>query len=123
KPLWDADVLRYQTGFAAEAYWRMIHIERWEEEGKVMDKEEISEYLSDNPPPFDIVEDMLLNRINNSHAIVGTKQEPVLYFTGKGNFREEISTTGYKNNREGTKPFHYKNIEAFLNGRYECITV
>lgn len=117
KPLWDGDVLRYQCGFAAETYWKLLNEERWDEEDG-----SLQEFLEENPPPFDIVLDMLEDRINNTHAIVGTKQEPVLYFTGKGNFRNEISTTGYKK-REGRKPYHYKNIEAYLKGRYECITV
>lgn len=108
KPLWDGDVLRYQCGFAAETYWKLIQAEK----GIEID-------LEDSPPPFDIVKDMLDDRISNTHAIVGTKQEPVMYFTRKGNFRDEISTTGYKL-REGRKPFHYKNIEAYLTGKYEC---
>lgn len=117
KPLFDGDVLRYQCGFAAEAYWKMLNEERWDEEDG-----SLQEFLEENPPPFDIVLDMLEDRINNTHAIVGTKQQPILYFTGVGNFRNEISTTGYKK-REGRKPYHYKNIEAFLKGKYECITV
>lgn len=122
KPLWDGDVIRYQCGFAAESYWRMLHEERWIKEEAILSKEEKAEFLEDNPPPFEIVLEMIEDRINNTHAIVGTKQEPIMYFTGKGNFRDEISTTGYKK-REGRKPYHYKNIEAYLKGRYETIIV
>jgi hypothetical protein len=122
KPIWDGDVLRYQCGFAAESYWKMIHEERWEHNEIVMTKEESEEFFLANPPPFDIVQDMLEDRIANTHAIIGTTEEPVFYFTGKGNFRNDICTTGYKN-RAGRKPFHYKNIDAYLKGRFNCITV
>ena|SRR5690606_2524340 len=95
KPIWDGDVLRYQCGFAAEAYWKMLLEEKGEEAN-----------LEESPPPFDIVKDMLDDRIANTHAIIGTTEEPTFYFTGKTNFRDEISTTGYKN-RVGRKPYHY----------------
>lgn len=111
KPIWDGDVLRYQCGFAAEAYWKMLLEEKGEEAN-----------LEESPPPFDIVKDMLDDRIANTHAIIGTTEEPTFYFTGRTNFRNEISTTGYKN-RVGRKPYHYYNIDAYLKGLYECITV
>src|SRR5690554_3030142 len=120
KPLHDGDVLLYNIGFAAEAYWRMLHKERWEKEGTEMTEEEQTKFLEDNPPHFDIVQEMLDGRINNSHAIIGTKKEPIMFFTGKTNFRNDISTTGYKL-RAGRKPYHYKNIKAYLQGKYECI--
>lgn len=110
RPLHDGDVYLYNVGFAAEAYWRML----FEERGEEVD-------LEANPPPFDIVMDMLEGRINNSHAIIETKEEPTFFFTGKTNFRNDISTTGYKL-RAGRKPFHYWNIKAFLHGKYECVT-
>jgi hypothetical protein len=109
KPLWDADCLLYNIGFAANSYWKAIHLEK----GVELDVEEF-------PPPFDVVADMVDNRIANTHAIIGTTQKPIMYFTGKGNFRNEISTTGYKL-RVGGKPFHYYNIKAYLQGMYECV--
>lgn len=121
KPLHDGDVYLYNVGFASEAYWRMLHTERWEAEGKQMSEEEAASYFEDNPPPFDIVMDMLENRISHSHAIIETTLKPVFFFTGSTNFRNEISTTGYKL-RAGRKPFHYWNIRAYLHGKYECYT-
>src|SRR5690625_1740354 len=100
----------------------MSRKEKWKAEGPLPSEEEEREWFENNPPPFDIVLDMLEDRINNTHAIVGTKQQHVLYLTRKENFRNEINTTGNKK-REGRKPYHYKNIEAFLKGKYECITV
>lgn len=109
KPLWDGDVLRYQIGFAAESYWKASHLEK----GIEIDVEE-------NPPPFSVVEEMLVGRINNTHALIETTEKPILFFTGNTNFRNEISTTGYKN-RVGRKPFHYKNITAYLKSEYETL--
>lgn len=103
-PLWDADFLQYQIGFASETYWKKVHEEKGEE---VVD-----------PPPFQIVEKMVEDRIANTHAILETKQQPIMFFTGKKNFRNEISTTGYKL-RSGNKPYHHGNIGAYLKGRFE----
>lgn len=122
RPVWDGDVLLYQCGFAAESYWKMIHEERWEQNDIPVSAEEAEEFFLANPPPFDVVQSILEDRINNTHAIVETNEEPTFFFTGKENFRNEISTTGYKN-RVGRKPFHYRNIKAFLEGKYNCITV
>ena len=85
------------------------------EKGEEIDVEE-------NPPPFDVAQRILDGRISNTHAIIGTEESPVMYFTGKGNFRDEISTTGYKLNR-GRRPYHYKNIEAYLMGKHDNIVV
>jgi len=106
KPLWNADVLLSQVGFAAEANWRHILEERGEE--------------SEDPPPFDVALNILENRIDNTHAIIQDSEEPVMYFSSDSNFRDGISTTGYKR-RSGGKPFHYHNIKAVLNLRYETV--
>lgn len=105
-PLWDGDILLYQVGFAAETYWRKVH----EEQGVEIDVEQ-------NPPPFDVAQTILDERISNTHAILETTRSPEFYFTGKGNFRNEICTTGYKK-RIGRKPYHHQNIKAYLKGKY-----
>lgn len=107
RPIHDGDVYLYNVSFAAETYWRKKH----EEAGVEID-------LTLNPPPFDLVAEMFESRINNSHAIVETTLPPTFYFTGTTNFRNEISTTGYKL-RDGRKPFHYKNLKAYIQGKYD----
>lgn len=103
-PLLDADVLVYEVGFAAEAAWRGEH------EGI-----DVSRF----PPPFDICAEFLDNRINHTCAIVGATAPPILFLTGKSNFRYEIAKrTPYKAGRN-KKPFHYKNITAYIKGKYD----
>lgn len=104
QPLIDADVLVYECGFAAETAWKGEHPD--------ID-------LDASPPPFDRVADLLDNRIDNTCAIVGATRPPILYLTGKGNFRYQIAKrTPYKE-RAGNKPFHYKNILAYIKGKYD----
>lgn len=100
----DADVLRYEIGFAAETGWQHPGF-----------------------PPFDYVAELLDNRIGNIVAIASTANgdtmiaEPILYLTGQGNFRYEIAKrTPYKV-RSGNKPWHFKNITAYLKAKYDVI--
>lgn len=94
QPLVDADVLVYECGFAAEA----------SREGEI--------------PPFEVAMDMLDSRVANICAMVDATSPPVMYLTGKGNFRYDIAKrTPYKE-RVGKKPFHYHNLKAYIKGRY-----
>lgn len=100
----DADVLVYEVGFASETGWQQAGF-----------------------PPFDYVAELLDNRIANIVAIAGDADgkgelsPPILYITGKGNFRFEIAMrTPYKA-RAGNKPWHYKNIKAYMKAKYDVI--
>jgi hypothetical protein len=96
QPLIDADVLRYEIGFAAEAGWQ-----------------------SPGFPSFDYVAELLDNKIRNICAVVGATAPPILYLTGKSNFRYAIATrTPYKE-RVGNKPWHYKNLTAYMKAVYD----
>jgi hypothetical protein len=49
---------------------------------------------------------------------------PKIFLTGKNNFRIDIATKkGYKANREGNKPFHYKNLKEYLLNAYDTEVV
>lgn len=96
QPLLDADVLCYEIGYAAEA--------GWQQEGF---------------PPWDYVESLLTLKINNICAIVGATAPPILFLTGKTNFRDQIATRQVYKDRPSNKPFHYKNIKAFIKGNYD----
>lgn len=106
QPLIDADILRYEVGFAAEYGWQSTN-----ENGE----KEI--------PPFDYVAEMLDNRIANICAEVWATEEPILFLTGKGNFRDSIAKRkGYKENRKSSKkPWHFNNITAYMLGMYNTI--
>ena len=95
-PLIDADVLCYEIGFASETGWQQEGI-----------------------PPFDYVADMLDNRIGNICAMVGATAPPILFLTGKTNFRNNLAKRQKYKERVGNKPFHYYNIRAYIQGKYD----
>jgi hypothetical protein len=95
-PLIDADIFLYEVGFAAEAGWQSAGF-----------------------PQFDYVAELLDNRVANICATVGATAPPILFLTGKGNFRNDIAKrTPYKA-RPSNKPFHYKNIKAYIKCKYD----
>lgn len=108
-PIIDGDILCYEIGFACEVGWKAIN------EGEDV-----------GPPPFEYCQELLDNRIKQI-CFESTQQEsctPVIFLTGKGNFREEISKKKkYKGNRKDNKPFHYKNISAYLQGAYNASVI
>lgn len=100
--LLDGDIFAYEVGFAAE----------WGKEG-------------DEIPSFDYVQYLLESLINRILVDTESTKDPIIYLTGKGNFREKICTLlPYKGNRDKThKPFHYNNIRIHLKGAYNAIEV
>ena len=96
QPLIDSDVLVYEVGFGCETGWE-----------------------GDDPPPFERAKDMLEYRVNNICATVEATEPPIMFLTGKGNFRYDIAKrTPYKA-RPGNKPFHYYNLKAYIKGMYD----
>lgn len=96
--LLDGDILLYEAGFGAEM-------------------------LEGDFPSFDYVKDMVDNKIQNICALAGAHYPPIVYLTGKGNFRYHIAKRQAYKQRSGAKPFHYANIKAYLKGRYDAIHV
>ena len=97
QPLIDADVLVYEIGFAAETGWQQPGF-----------------------PPFDYAAELLDNRISNICAIVAATAPPILFLTGKTNFRFDIAKrTPYKA-RPSLKPWHYHNLKAYMWSKYDC---
>lgn len=96
QPLVDADVLLYEIGFAAEAGWQ-----------------------NEGFPPADYAINLLETRLGNLCAIVEATQPPIMFLTGKGNFRFDIAKrTPYKE-RPSLKPFHYYNLRAYIKFTYD----
>ncbi len=96
QPLIDGDILCYEIGFAAEAGWQKPGV-----------------------PSFDYVEELLTNRIGNICAMVEADAPPIIFLTGKTNFRTEIAKLRPYKERPSLKPFHYYNIKAYLKGTYD----
>lgn len=94
-PLIDADILAYECGFGSETGWK-----GWPD-----------------PPPFERARELLENRVEFICNSVGATSSPLLFLTGKNNFREKIATVvPYKGKRLGEKPYHYNNIRAYVQG-------
>ena len=96
QPLIDADVLLYEIGFAAEAGWQ-----------------------GEGVPPFDYVAELLELKVSNICACVGATAPPIMFLTGKTNFRDQIATRQTYKDRPSNKPWHYYNIKAYIKGNYE----
>lgn len=96
QPLIDADVLRYECGYSAEAGWQQ-----------------------DGVPPFDYAAELLDMRIQNICGVVGATAPPILYLTGKHNFRTQIATRQPYKDRPSAKPWHFYNLTAYMKGNYD----
>lgn len=97
KLLVDGDILRYEIGFAAETGWNAIT------EGR------------ESIPPFDYVESLLLSRLEIIKSACNTVEVPLIFLTEGKTFRYDIAKTKpYKGTRVENKPWHYKNITAYL---------
>jgi hypothetical protein len=93
--LLDGDILLYEVGFACEV-------------------------ANEGIPPFDYAKEMMDTRIQNICALAGASFPPIVYLTGKGNFRYHIAKRQPYKQRAGNKPFHYANLKAYLRGRYNA---
>lgn len=107
KPLVDGDILLYEIGFGAETGWREI----------TNDPEAV--------PPFSYVESMLQNRLDNIQAMVGTEVKPLIFITQEApTFRFSIARTKpYKGTRKANKPWHYRNLRAYILGCCNSVEV
>ena len=104
-PILDGDILAYELSFAADAFWKYSHAEKGE--------------VPTDPPPFDVVQEMIERRIPEIIQESGATGVPEMCFTGSGNFRNFIAfTKPYKANRN-EKPFHYKNTLFVLKLMYK----
>ena len=99
KPLIDADILVYEIGSVGQD--------------------------EDGPKSFDFVQMILDGRIEDICEAAGGSEPPTLYLTGDTNFRDTIAVTKpYKGNRDNVeKPYHTKNIIAYLKNQYDTVVV
>lgn len=99
KPLIDADILRYEIGYAAEVGFRLT----------TGDEEAM--------PPFDYVEECLMGRLEEICQEVGATEKPKLFLSKGASFRDQIARRKeYKATRISKKPFHFANLTAYMEG-------
>ena len=104
KALIDADILRYEIGWGALTGWKAIT-------------------ETDDIPPFDYVEKLLLQRIASIQEATNS-DDYCLYLTEGKTFRYDIATTKpYKGTRKENKPWHYDNLTAYMEGVLQHKTV
>ncbi|MBL4940497.1 MAG: hypothetical protein JKY81_02395 [Colwellia sp.] len=108
-PLTDGDIFLYELGACGEYY---EPVEEGEEKGELIIRS------------FEFVQKLIDGRIEEICDAVGATEDPIFFFTGKGNFRFEVAKTSpYKGNRKDVvKPYHHKNIKIYLESMYECHT-
>lgn len=102
-PLLDGDIFLYEIASCAQYT---------DEEGELIVRS------------FEYAEELLVNRIEEICEAVGATEPPVVFFTGKGNFRyEKAKKKPYKGNRKDVvKPWHFENIRCYLEANYRCVT-
>jgi len=100
KPLIDSDILRYEIAAV----------------GEKLNKDTGEIEIAD----WDFIEYILDNKISDICTGAGATEPPILFLTGRGNFREALATAKtYKGTRRQNKPFHFKNIGPYLHSKYE----
>ena len=73
---------------------------------------------------FNYLEEVLTTRIEEICEAAGCDNEPIIYLTGKNNFRYDVATVKpYKGNRTKEKPVHFNNVKWYLISRYNAIIV
>jgi isopentenyl phosphate kinase len=102
QPLIDADILLYEIGFACQQ--------------KVADGVILK--------PVEEVNELMDTRIKEICAAVYATESPMLFITGKGNFRHAAATSReYKGNRKQLKPFYYYYLKKYLQAQWNAIIV
>ena len=90
----DGDILRYEIASTAENEERIFS--------------------------FDYVADRFDLKVLQICEAVGSTRPPVIFLTGDTNFRDEIAVTKkYKGHRDESKPWHFKNLTAYIKNAYD----
>ena len=102
KALIDADILRYEIGYAAESAWKHSH----DDDGSF--------------PSWDYTETCLLNRVDKIMEATNAT-EATFYFTNGPTFRDQIAVSKpYKGTRTTPKPWHFKNLYYYMLCVFDC---
>lgn len=119
KCLIDGDVLRYEIGFSGE-------YKNEEGENVIRDFDFVIEVLERRIAEIEDAcwatepSTIFLTCCKTTHEITNKRDKVDLPYTP--NFRESVATTKkYKGTRKNAKPFHYKNLTAYLLQHYNCV--
>lgn len=97
----DCDILLYEIGYKSQ--------KKDKETGEIF------------PVPWETAMKYMDDAIATICAMCYATEPPILYLTGKGNFRDAISKERiYKGTRKKDKPFHFYNLRAYVNAAYNC---
>lgn len=106
----DADILQYEIAYAAES--RLRH-----------EAEDGKEVPEDGHPPFAWIPEMVEERVNAIMRDSGAGGEPLMFFTGKNNFRFDIAFSAPYKPRPEAKPYHHQNVKTVIEYKYKCYEV
>lgn len=104
-PLIDGDWILYNCCQAIEYNWE--------------DKAEEQGFDPLSPPPFHLVRDLFIHKMETIALELQTETAPTLFFTGANNFRKDVAKTKkYKGNRDKEKPFHYEGLKEYIEDNF-----
>ncbi len=114
-PLLDGDWIVYLACNAIE----YPLVQQWKE--KCAEAEERGLPLPPEPTPsFEDTVDVFEGKVKEIKRVLQTETNPIVFFTGANNFRKEVSKTKvYKGTRSSEKPFHYQNLTAYIEVRFD----
>lgn len=104
----DADILCYSSAFAGESYWRQLH-------------DDLNIPI-ESSPPWEVVENHLHNTVRDIQNTLDA-EKVYMALTGTGNFRNYIAKTQAYKQRTAEKPYHYKNIRAYIQSEWPTLVV
>lgn len=99
QPLIDADILLYEVAFKCQTKG---------EDGEIL------------PAPWEQAIHKMDEAIAEICSACYATELPILFLTGKGNFRNEVATTKvYKGTRKKDKPFYFHKLKEYLLAAYD----
>lgn len=126
----DADLLTYRCGFAAEKMHYMVDGQEFQY------KKDAVAYMDSNDVPVEELQSARVaepveNALYNVKSIVNktledlgcTEDDVIMYLSGPDNYRNEIATIKpYKGNRDAAhKPVHGPAIREYIQDKYDCV--
>lgn len=120
RPLLDADVLLYEVGYSSQTRDAGFWVPRsWDWCQELFDKKVAlicDEVRATEAPTLFLTNTPYISNLLNRKRKWEGEESIVEYIP---NFRESLSTTGYKQGRKEEKPIHFKNLVAYMFSEYD----